>query len=52
MVYGILSDATLAGIGALLAGLGSAFTGWAALRAARREKEPAQEGEKHEDAKA
>jgi hypothetical protein len=37
-------DWTLAGLGAALMGVGSALTGWAALRAARKPKE-----ENHED---
>jgi hypothetical protein len=37
-----------AGIGALLLGLGSALTGWAAITSARREKP--KEEEPHEDA--
>ncbi len=37
-------DWTLAGLGAALMGIGSALTGWAALRAARKPKE-----DKHED---
>jgi hypothetical protein len=37
-------DWTLAGLGAALMGVGSALTGWAALRAARKPKE-----DKHEE---
>jgi hypothetical protein len=38
-----------AGIGAFLLGLGSAMSGWAAIKVARREK-PDEEEKNHEDA--
>lgn len=50
----MLDEIPWAGIGAFMAGAGSVLSGYAALKIARREKEPAQgEGENpNEDAKA
>jgi hypothetical protein len=39
MLFAVQWGAVLIGLGATLAGIGSLLTGWAALRAARSEKE-------------
>ncbi|HEX4672042.1 MAG TPA: hypothetical protein VH279_07225 [Solirubrobacteraceae bacterium] len=49
MVLKLGETFTLAGIGAMLMGVGSALTGWAALRAARKPPEPPPEPEPGQD---